>query len=243
MGTLILRPSCLTGEPTVGRARGSEERSWEGVGFVTDSRAAALKPLDWKWGEGKDGGEGGEGWRGGRGGGGGKRWPDESVQYLFWRRREQKPTALPANQKQGGKPRSLRCRGQICSSCTAHRGFAPCCSRSERSGSLGELPQLTFPCCSQRMTVHCCGTLRRMWGPVDLPPQQRSFSHLNPNTSEEEEEEWVPPRCRRRCRWRKSPRRRWKATTTSYRPAPSWRALCSVSKCHADQYLSATPTG
>lgn len=31
------RPSSLTGEPTVGRARRSEENGWEGVGSVSDS--------------------------------------------------------------------------------------------------------------------------------------------------------------------------------------------------------------
>ena len=42
--------------------------------------------------------------------------------------------------------------------------------------------------------------------------------------------EWARPHCRTtQSRRRKSPRRRWRVTATFCRPAPSWRALCSVS--------------
>lgn len=81
---------------------------------------------------------------------------------------------------------------------------------------------------------------RRTPAPPPTPPQAVFFLSPESHTTEEEEEEeekgWVPPRCRKRWRRRKSPRRRWKATTTSCRPAPSWRALCSVSRRHADQF-------
>lgn len=176
---------------------------------------------------------------------------------LFGSRREQKPIALPANREAEPvlpRPTPLppRCGAQICSTCVAHCGLAPCCSRSGSSGSPGGAAPAKV---SLLWSEDACAELSdceedvRPGGPP-LPAhhhhhRQCSFSHLNPTPERRKRRRrkkgWVPPRCRKRWRRRKSPRRRWKATTTSCRPAPSWRALCSVSRRHADQFQPTSP--